>query len=114
MSKIYSSTNGNIVLTPRGTLYRPVLGTGPLLPVAPRRTVYKSPSTEYSLDTTVRRSNTGTDYVTRTGSVVDTLVPAGLGVLGPTSAFVPALAAPVAAVGLGYGVYKAGQALKLW
>ncbi len=101
------------MLTPRGTLYRPVLGTGPLLPVD-GKTVYKSPSTELGLDLTATRTASGNNFVTRTGSVIDTAVPIGLGALGPASAFIPALALPVASVGLGYGLYKAGQALKIW
>ncbi len=116
MSKVYSSTNGSLVLTPRGTLYRPILGTGPRVSVDPLidRTVYKTPSTAFAPDTVAQRSNTGTWYQRRTGSTFDSAVGTSLGILGPTSAFIPALAAPVAAVGVGYGIYKAGQALKLW
>lgn len=119
MSKIYSTANGNLTLTPRGTLYRPVLGTGPLIPVnpPPSREIYRTPSTELALDQTGRVSPGGTSYIRRTGSNdfnPESAVTTGLGILGPASVFAPALAAPVAAAGLGYGIYKAGQAFKIW
>lgn len=110
---IYETNSGNITLSPRGTLYRPILNTGPKIPVSSpySRQVFKTPSAEFGLDTTAVRSRSGTEYVRHTA---DTSVAAGLGVLGPASVFAPALALPVATVGIGYGIYKAGEALKLW
>ncbi len=104
---IYS--NG-ISLSPKGTLYRPILNTGPRLPI---KDVNRTPSTDFALDTTTQLSPSGVFRTQRT-DYVDPIATTALGVLGPASAFAPVLAAPVAAAGLGYGVYKAGQALKIW
>jgi hypothetical protein len=48
------------------------------------------------------------------GQRIENIGAAGLGLAGSAAFFAPALAAPVAAAGLGYGIYKAGEALKIW
>ncbi len=79
----------------------PVLGTGPALPVAfpkqPREPVF------------TRSGNFAYD-----SRQVDSTVGASVGLLGAASAFAPALAPAAAAVGLGYGIYKFGDAVGIW
>lgn len=147
----YATKDGSFTtLSPRGTLYKPLLGTGPLLPVKfgveprgpdaflgravssgadiPKRSISDQTGREISFNPVKRGQFPNGTSITRDRNVSAPAVSSGAArraaidnVAGPLAgiaggaALLSSTALPVAAgLGIGYGVFKLGESLRLW